>query len=83
MTSAGPRVCPDCRREDARLARHQAAIMRGQDHGESARVLEAYATQLERLADADEERTDKEPTDPGRRVVSLRCPNCRYEMLAG
>ncbi len=71
--------CPDCTREHARLARHQAAICRAQDDALAGRVLEAFAGQLERLAGQAEARLEGQTTE--RRVTSILCPACKAELL--
>jgi hypothetical protein len=61
------------------LARHQGAICRGQDDGPAARVLEAFAGQLEAMADGVEALLEGQVTE--RRVTSILCPNCKAELL--
>lgn len=71
--------CPGCSREHARLARHQAAILLAQYDAAGARVLQAFAWQLDRMAEAEERKVDDEPTDP--RIVGIMCPVCRTELI--
>lgn len=61
-------------RRAAAMARHQANVYLASYSADDARVLEAFAANLEREAGIAEAILEAEPTDPDVTVTAVRCP---------